>query len=339
MKGKKFFVLSTAWLCAGLALVLFAQAQDPLVLDEIVAKVNNEIITLTDLKRELEGLLRDVSQEVEDPAERQRVFEARKKSLLQSIIKNRLLIQRAEELGVAANIDVDVAAYLEEIRKQAGVPSLEVLDQYLKQNGTSLEQFRQRVKERMIIQAVMQQFVYSKITLLTPEIESYYEENKDRFTEPARVTLSEILLLTEGQDPEQVRQKAEKIKQDLEAGASFEALAREHSDGPTAENGGEIGSFNRQSMNDALEEVAFSLEEGQVSDVIEADYGFQLIKVLERQDARPKPLSEVRNEIVQELSQKKMEPEMDEFMQSLIDMSYIYVAPKYAEEYDVEEVT
>src|SRR5690606_36029162 len=144
-----------------------------------------------------------------------KAFEVQKKGLLRTMIRNKIMLQRAEDLGVSANIDADVAAYLEELRKETGIPNMEVLDQYLRQRGSSLSEYRSRLRENFVIRNLLQQFVYSKITLLTPEIEKYYEEHKERFTEPATVELAEILFLTEGKELQKVRQQAEAVLDQL----------------------------------------------------------------------------------------------------------------------------
>jgi len=246
------------------------------------------------------------------------------------------MLQKAQELGFDADIDVDVSAFMENMRQEMGIPSLDVLDQYLRQQGSSLQKFRQKVRDNLMTRSLIQNLVYGKITLLTPEVEAFYNENIDRFTEPSKVELAEILFLTEGKDRAAVRSRAEEVLARLEAGESFEELAKEYSEGPTASKGGVIGSFNRGTMNAALEEAAFGIEIGSTSGIVESEYGFQIIKVLNRLDEAVKPLDEVRPRISEALYQKKAQPEMEQFLKELIRDSYIYIDPKYAEKYDLE---
>jgi peptidyl-prolyl cis-trans isomerase SurA len=318
---------------------LFSQSAggaESVVLDEIVAKVNNEIITLTDLQRELRTLRNMLSQDVRDPNELEQEFEKRKKSVLKDIIDNKMLVQKAEELGLTANIDVEVAAYLEETRKQAGIPNMEVFDQALRQQGRSLAEHREWVKRQMIINNLIEQFVYSKLTLLTPEVEAYYKANIDRFTEPAEADLAEILFLTEGKDKAAVRRKAEEVLGRLKSGADFEAEAKQHSEGPTATRGGQIGTFKKGSMAASLDAVVFKLNPGETSGIVETDYGYQIVKLLDKRENQVKPLTEVRPIIQSEMYRQKAEPEYKEFLQDLRSQSYIYVASDYRQQYDVE---
>ena len=313
-------------------------AQEPVLLNEIVARVNEEIITLTDLKKELRMLRSSLRQENESPELLEQAFQREKQNLLRTMIQNKMMVQRAEEFGIPDSVEPDVGKILEDMRKESGIPNMEVLDQYLRQQGSSLEDYRASLKQRRVIDTLLQQSVYSKLTLLTPEIEAYYQENIERYTEKAEVELKEILFLREGADEAQLRKKAQEVLAQLQAGASFEDSAKRFSDGPTASQGGGIGSFKQGSMAAPIEEVAFQLEEGAVSGIIETEYGLQIIKVVSQVPARERPLEEVRSEISMQLYQRKAQPGLKKFVDELIEQSYIYVSPKYREEYDVENL-
>jgi len=333
-----FTLLSTVVIFSLLAPNTAAQDEEndgPKVLDEIVAKVNDEIITLTDLNESLNRLQMDIQENVKDASKREEAYESMKESLLGTMITNKIIVQKAEELGVSDDIDQDVDMYIESVRQDSGIASLDVIDEYFKQRGSSLAQYRRSIREQMIIRSMVTQFVYSKITLLTPEVEAYYEEHKDEFTETGKVKLAEILLLTEGKDRNAVRQRAEEILSQLD-NRPFEELAREYSEGPTAAQGGEIGEFQEGSLNEKLADVAFSIDIGSHSGIIEADFGYQIIKVLDRTPSRVKPINEVRPQITDALYQIKSGPELEEYTTRLISESYIYVNPKYEERYDLE---
>ena len=171
---------------------------------------------------------------------------------------------------------------------------------------------------------------------MTQELEEYYNANIAHFTDPAEVELAEILFLTEGKDKATVRSKAEKILSQLKAGTAFEELAREFSEGPSASKGGAIGTFKRGSMSEAMEAVAFSLEAGAFSKIIEAEYGYQVIKVLSSTPANKKKLEEVRGEIHMRVRDEKARPDIQKFLEELRRESYIYVAPEYRKQFDVE---
>ena len=312
-------------------------SQDEFILDEMVAKVNQDVITLTDLEREIRLLRLSFQEEGGEDGVYDERFRMAKRALLKNLIRNRLMIQKAEELGVTANIDSEVETALSNMIRDLGIPSLEVFEQALRQRGTGLSEYRRNLRERLIIDYLIQQSVYSRITLLTPEIEAYYEEHKEQYAEPAEVKLAEILFLTEEQPRARVRQLAEEVASRLSSGESFEDLAREYSDGPTAKDGGDIGWFKKGSLARQIEEVAFDLSGGDISPLIETDYGLQVVKILDRKESTYRPLAEVRPEIQQTLYRLKAAPEIKTFVDDLIQQSFIFVAEKYRAEYDVAE--
>jgi parvulin-like peptidyl-prolyl isomerase len=310
-------------------------AQEVLLLDEIVAKVNDEIITMTDLNQELQQLRAGLQQGNPNPQALEQEFQKQKRGVLRTMIDNKMLVQRADEFGMTSDINSQVAATLEEMRKASGIPDMEVLDQYLRQQGSSLARYRETLKERLIIDTLLGQFVYSKIILLTPEIQAYYDEHIDRFTDKAEVELQEILFLKEGKEISSLRSRAEEVLGKLRSSQAFEDLAREYSEGPSAPRGGNIGSFKQGSMAAPIEEVVFQMETGEVSGIVETEYGLQILKVVSMKTPYKRPLEEVRAEISQALYQIKAEPGLREFVEEVREQSYIYVAPEYKEEYDV----
>ncbi len=311
---------------------------EPVLLDEIVARVNDQIITRRDLDHELYVVQSDVRQRIQDPERAMRIWQTQKRQVLREMIDTRLLLQRAEELGVAPNVDDEVSAQIENMRKESGIPSLEAMDQAMRRQGLSLGQMRARLRQKYIQERLLGAMVYSRITLLTPEIQEFYDQNRERYTEPEEVELAEILFLTEGKEKDQVHSKAQGVVDRLKAGGSFEELAKEHSEGPTASRGGSIGSFKRGSMQQVQEAAVTKLKEGEYSDLIEADYGFQVLKLLKRKPARQLDLEEVRRHIQEQLYFKKAQPQLKKYVEDLREESYIYVDPSYQKEYDVEKL-
>ncbi len=310
--------------------------EEPVLLDEIVAKVNEEIITWHDVQGELAVLKAGLQGTMKDAGEREKRYEVEKRATLKGMIQSRLMMQKAEEMGIGANADVQVSAYLDYMRKEAGIPTMEVFDQVLRRQGSSLNDLRRISRQKYIGETLVYQLVHSRLTVMTKEIEEYYNANIERYTEPAEVELAEILFLTEGKDKATVRSKAEKVLSQLKAGTPFEELAKESSEGPSASKGGAIGTFKRGSMSEAMEAVAFSLEAGTFSGIIEAEYGFQIIKVLSTKPAHKKTLEEVGDEIHMRVRDEKAKPDIQKFLEELRRESYIYVAPEYRKKFDVE---
>ena len=315
-----------------------APPPEPVLLDEIVARVNDQIITRRDLDHELYVVQSEVRRQIQDRERAMRFWQTQKRSVLREMIDTRLLLQKAEELGVAPNVDDQVSAQIEGMRKQSGIPSLEAMDQAMRREGLNLAQLREKLRQRAIQERLLGVMVYSRITLLTPEIQEFYDQNREKYVEPEEVELAEILFLTEGKEKEQVRSKAQGVLDRLLADGSFEALAKEFSEGPTAGRGGSIGTFRKGSMQQVQEAAAARLKEGEHSGLIEADYGFQILKLLKRKPARQLDLETVRNHIQEQLYRKKAEPQLKKYVESLREESFIYVDPSYQQEFDVEEL-
>ncbi|HSR69155.1 MAG TPA: peptidyl-prolyl cis-trans isomerase [Acidobacteriota bacterium] len=316
-------------------------AGDTVIIDEIVAKVNSDIITKTDLDAEINRIRVSVmGANASDPEKGRQMFQEQRPNILRNMIISRLMYQRAEEYGMLAPMEQDVDAYIKrEIMDPNGIPSIDVLKQVLEQQGTTYEDFRKGIEDQYVQSRINNAFVFSKVTILSDEIEAFYQENIERFTEPATVELAEIILESEGKDASKVRDLAEDIVARLEAGEAFQELAREYSDNTaTASQGGRSGTFTRDQLSDALQGPAFDLEVGSSSGVIETAFGFAIIKVLARTPATPVPLEEVRPQVVEYLRNQKAQPYLEQFLDQLRDESYVYVAPKYQEQFNLEEI-
>ncbi len=320
-----------------ITLALSAQdAPDDVIVDEIVARVNQDVVTKTDLDEDLRTLQIDLRDQYKNEVQFQEAFEKAKRASLQGIIETRLMLQKAEDMGVGVEVEQDVDRYIQNLMDQNGIPNLQVLDQALQQRGTSLQEFRKSIRERMIVETVRQQLVYGRITLLTPEIEAYYQEHQEDFTETPQVTLSEIAIYEDKAQGE-ARTKAQEALDRLRGGDSFEELAKEHSEGATASRGGDIGTFKQGVLAASLESVVFDLEVGQNTGLIENEWGIQIIKVTAKETSTVKPLADVKNEITQRMYEQKALPKLKKFIEDLIEKSYLYISPKYRDQFDLKD--
>lgn len=318
--------------------VLLSQEPSPeVVLNEVVARVNQDIITKVDLDQDLQRLKGDLQDVANNLEELEVLFEERKKARLQEMIEMRLMLQMAAERGIdTAAINHDVDQYIQSLMDQNGIPDAKVLDQVLQQRGSNLKEYREMVQDRMIIDGLRNQTVYGRITVLTPEIQAYYQNHQEDFTLPPEVRLSEIVFLY-GNKPQEIMQiMAEGVLLKLEKGEKFEDVAREYSEGDSAREGGDIGNFKVANLSEKVANIAFSLENGQHSGIIENDWGLQIIKVAQKLSKRVRPMEEVRQAIVQKVYEEKAQPEMTAFLNRLIQDSYIFVPKKYREQFDLD---
>ena len=244
-------------LCAGaFALVSIGLAADVRVVEEIVAKVNGDIITKGELERsrqELEAQLRQkgLSGPELDKAVKQQAADA-----LRDQIDTLLLVQHGKDLNI--NVDGEVTKRIAQIQLESKIADPDKFHEYIReQTGMSYEDFRQKIRDQILTQRVIGQEVMSRINTPRPEIEKYYEEHKKEFVREEQVFLSEILISTEGKTAEQTAQ-AEKRAKDLVArarkGEKFSELVRQYSDAETKDNFGQLPPYKRGQLKKDIED-------------------------------------------------------------------------------------
>ncbi len=331
MRFERFFVIALIFLFAPALL-----SADTRVIEEIVAKVNGEVITLTDLQRELRLIREQLDSQYKDKATADKEYARASQKALKNLVENKLMLQKAEEVGLTANIDVDVAAAVESIRKENGIPDMKTFEQVLSQQGTTLYEFRDSLRKRLIYDRLIGRFVQSKITVMDSEITRYYKNNLDKFTRPAEVDVSEIVILFEGKQPAEARAKAEQVLEELKTGKDFAEVARKYSEGATAAKGGGVGAFKGGMLAPALEKAVFPLKVGEHAGIVQTDYGLVILKLNKKIEPTPVLLDQVRGDIQREIYYEKMQPELAKFAEQLRLQSYVYVSPKYREQYPLE---
>lgn len=312
------------------------------VVEEIVARVNNAIITRADLRRSREQLIQETHQL--EPANADKAFKERDKDVLRDLIDQQLLVQKGQELGISA--DVDLVKRLDEIRKQMNANSMEDLEKLAKQQGISFEDFKQNLKNGIITQQVISREVGSRVQISTADAQKYYEEHQADFQRSEQVRLSEVrIAVTDdtqtkpGETADEKRQaavaaaeaKSTALLEQLRGGASFEEVAKKNSVGPTATQGGDLGYFKRGLLAKELEEKTFNLKVGEVTDVIRTKQGFVILKVTAHDAAGVPPLEKLRPQIQDMLYMQRIQPALRAYLAKLREDAYIDVNPSYVD--------
>ena len=286
----------------------------PAQFPDVVARVNGQTISRDDLQQAVGELEARAGQSV--PADqRDRVV----RGALDQLIAYRLLAQESAARKVAIP-DADVDARIAQIRSQ--FPSEQLFTQTLAQRKLTLEGLRVDIREGMQIDRMIDAEVAARTNVTAEQVSDFYAKNPSEFQQAERVRASHILIrVAEGGDAaakEQARTKAAEVLKDIKAGKDFAALAKEHSQDPgSAPSGGELGAFERGQMVGPFEEAAFSLPAGQTSELVETQFGFHVIKVVEKQTARAIPLEEVRKQVEQYLQGHNRERETQVFIDAL----------------------
>src|SRR5262245_13283217 len=262
----------------------------PAQLPDVLARVNGDTIT----KAEFERALKSIEQRAGGPVPADRRDEIYR-GLLDQLVSIRLLRQEAAAQKVAVP-DADLEKRMGEVMQQ--FPSKDVFAEMLKAQDTTLEKFRTEQRQDLAINKMLGDALKDKVTATPAQIDEFYKQNPDRFKQGERVRASHILVaVPQGADAvtkTQARTKAEGLLKQVKGGGDFAKLAKENSQDPgSAIQGGDLGYFQPGQMVPEFNEVAFKLAPGKVSDLVETQFGFHIIKVVEKQEARTVPLDEV----------------------------------------------
>ena len=222
------------------------------VVEDVVAHVNDLIISRSDVERAEQALAEENKQANASPAE----AAERQKNLLRDMIDKQLLLSRGKELGI--NADADVTRRLDDIRKQNHLDTMEDLERAARQQGVSYEDFKAGIRDNIITQMVVRDEVGRRLQMTQGQEQAYYEAHKQDFMQPEQIKLSEILIPTAPDATDagiaQAQAKAEGLEAQLKSGADFDALAKANSGGPTAAQGGELGMYKRGALGQVLED-------------------------------------------------------------------------------------
>ncbi len=324
------------WTACLLLLPVVVAAQDKgEVIEEVVARVNNEVITRGDLANAQKSLADDAHQDCPTctDAQIQEKVAAGQKDLLRDLIDNSLLVQRGKDIP-GINVDADVVKRLDEIRQQNNIATMEDLEKQVTASGLDFEDFKNNIKNQLITQEVIRREVGSRIILDHTDEQKYYEEHKQEFVRPEEVVVREIFVSTENKpqsDIPALQKKADGLLDRVKSGEDFGELAKRFSDGSTAKQGGDLGTFEKGQMAKDLEDVVFKLDRNQTTDVISTKTGFLILQVREHFPAGQQPEEKVATEINNKLYDEKMKPALRDYLDMLRQDSFVEVKPGYVD--------
>ena len=305
------------------------------VVEEIIARVNNEIITRSELEKAKSQAAEDAQQDCSGRCTQEQLqvaMEDRQKYALRDLIDQSLLAQRGKDMGL--NVEPDVVKKLDDIRQQNKLKDLDELEKAVTTQGINWEDFKSNIRNRLLTQEVIRREVGSHITIGHDEEMKYYEEHKADFVRPEQVALRAIEIKTEGKKESEIpelKAKAEKLLQRVKDGEDFGELAKRFSDGSTAQQGGFLGVYKHGELSKELEDTVFKMKKNELTPVIETKQGFLILQVLEHYDEGEQSFSKVENEIMDKLYSEKMEPAMREYLKTLREQSYVVIKPGYTE--------
>jgi peptidyl-prolyl cis-trans isomerase SurA len=299
------------------------------VVEDIVARVNDQIITQSDYQRSVQQLEAESKEQGLAPGQ----IQDRKQDLLRDLIDQQLLLSKGKDLGITG--ENELVRRLDEIRKQNHLDSMEDLEKAAQAQGVSYEDFKANIRNGIITQQVVQDEVSRHIALTQADVLNYYKAHQSEFSQPESVRLNEILIPTAANaDAAQVsaaQANAEAVEAKLKGGAKFEDVAKASSSGPTAASGGELGEFRRGMLAPVLEEKTFSLSAGQFTEPIRTKQGFVILQVAHHTAGGEAGFKDVQQQVEETVFMQHMQPALREYLTKLREAAYIDLKPGYTD--------
>ena|ERR1700704_1121486 len=333
-------------LASALILVAVGLRADNIV-DEIIARVDDQIITRSDMEKAKVTNLEELKQRF--PSDWESRWTKAQGDILRDLIDQQLLLERGKELGITG--ETDVVKRLNQLRQQMGLASIDDLEKEAQKQGVSYEDFKEQIRVGAVTQQVIGQEVGGKLHITNEDIQDWYNKHQKELEGPEEVGLSEIMISTQPpksktedkdkpaaqdlpEDPAKVAEaqaKADQLLQQIRKGAKFDELAKKNSEGPTAAQGGTLGNFKRGELAKDLEEKTFSLKAGETSDVIRTRQGFIILQVTGHRQAGVPPVKDISERIREAIYSEKLEPAARAYLTKLREQAYIDIKTGFAD--------
>ena len=310
-----------------LAVLLISAPAAAGVADRIVAVVNGEVITLSELHRAFAPYAAHIEANYKGP-DKEAFLKQNQAAFLQRMIDQMLIEQEAKKpgVGIAAVKDEEVMGMVKDMLAKNRLTMQDYLKK-LAEEGKTLESAKQEIRGQMLRMRLLRREVQSRILVTDEEIGEYYDKPREDYEGREAVHIRQIFLpVPEGADSgarDRVRAEANQLRERILKGERFEVMAARYSRGPAASEGGDIGFVERGVMMPEVEKAAFSLPVGEVSEVLETEAGFLLLVVVDKKGAGLKPLPVVRDEIKAKIEDEKVNKKYDEWMAELRKKSFI----------------
>lgn len=310
-----------ALILASLLVPAFASAR---VVDRVVAVVNDEAVTWSELEDGMSPMLRKI-ETINDPIERENQRQKTLRRGLDDLIGQKLVSQEGIKLRVTITGD-EVTTYLERVKSSQKWDD-ERLRMYLTSQGIGLPEFRQQVRQQLLRQKVIRSAVGARIRLSDSDLREYYKEkltkaNADYEIEAAHIALP-VAKDASPTDEAAVRQQAAEILARAKGGEDFAALAKQYSRAPGAENGGRLGVFRRGLIDPTLEKALFAIEAGEVAGPVRSAFGYHVVKTIAKKRVPPAPFAESKDALRRELQDKKLQEELGKWIEELKKKAFI----------------
>ena len=309
-----------------------AQEGEPVVVDEVIAQVNDGIVTLSQLKREMKERVETLKQNGMTEQQANAEVEKRKAELIATLINEQLLLQKGKELEFTQRVEDEVNKRMLQVAKENGITSIEKLDQAMKDAGIDPASTRSTMRIEIMKQAVLESEVDSKLFygFNNDELHKYFDAHKDKFIKPESVDLSEIFLSLAGKPEADVKARATQLVTQLRGGADFCTLAAAYTERPPT-NGQKpckIGLFAVPELRPDIAGAIKNVKVAGVSDPLKTDEGYQILKV-DARNAGSNAAVFNENQVRSAMTEERVGKEREDYLQGLRNDAYVKIADTY----------
>jgi parvulin-like peptidyl-prolyl isomerase len=331
------FINSAIFLIAIIVLsnfYVFAQENEPQVIDEVVAQVNEDVITLSRVKRENKIAIDTLVSRGKTLEEAKSLAETKQGELIANLINEMLILQKGKEIGVEKQVEAEINQRFLEIMREQKIKSLEVLKAEMLKQGVNPDDIAEMWRKQFTHDFVIQREVIGKIFygLTSKEIKDYYNVNKDKFKKPETFTLSEIFLSFAGRDENTVRGRAAEIVKQIRAGGDFEKIVLANSERQDVQQSkGKIGKINIDELKKFGDDLVNSIAKTKVGDVTEpivTEDGIEIFKVEAHDNASDESFFD-EDAIRQKIAYERAGEATKKYMVELRRDSYIKITENY----------
>lgn len=316
------------WVSAAFLAITAPAAPAGKIVERIIARVNNEIITQRMFEREQQKVRAELARDYSGADLEAKVREE-SKNLLRDLIDQSLMVQKAKDLDI--NAETDVVKQLDDVRKRFNLGTLEDLQIEVEKQGLSWEDFKDQIRRNLLMREVIGREVGGRIVISREDARKFFEGHKKEFESPGGVHIAEILVTTEKRKPEEAEKRAKDALAEIKSGTRFAEAAKKYSDDPSGKDGGDVGFFKSGTLDAALAGPAEKLEVGDTSDVIQTKYGYTIIKVIEKLRPGIPAFEEVERRVDEYLYNQQMQPGMRKYLSRLRKESFIFLATGFVD--------
>jgi len=295
------------------------------VVERIAIRVNDRILTVSDIKQREDDMSRELVRSGVTGAELTKRLKDVKKQVAEEATKELLLLERAREISLTID-PADIEDTVGRMKKQNGINNDEELQKAVTATGVTMEQFKDSIRRNLTLQRLVGHEIQAKLEVTDEYLHTLYNNDKEKYRKPDQVHVSEILVLAPNPgDRAAAREKIETARKRILAGESFPAVAREVSEGGTKEKGGDLGIVTRGELTAEIDSVVFSLDQGSLSNPVESKFGIHLLRIDEKFPAAYTPFDEAKEKVRSTYQEAEYNKRLTEFIQKLREKYYVKI--------------